>query len=73
MASNPPLKVITTWRQMTANTRKHEALLLEMLRHPEATPEMLATLHHDAMQLHKSMRDTQRHLRNKFPMYNWDF
>ena len=50
-----------------ANLRRVEATTLEVMRHPEATPELMWSAHTTYMHIWRSVVDTRELLRTRYP------
>ena len=55
------------WRTLRESYAKAGQLVLEMMRHPDATDEQIAEVHKTYVRIYADIRKTQKDLRDKYP------
>lgn len=72
-------KSIEHYKELKTHLAKADALMLEMMRHPDATPEQLWEMHESCVRIHKQVAETRDALRKRFPdrgtfrIYPWNY
>lgn len=72
MAVNNRTNAIITYRNILINLKRMEGTVLQLMRHPQATPEQLTETSRAYAAVHASVLDVQRKLRAKYPTGGYD-
>ncbi len=63
------LQALTTWKNMRENHENLKRRILELLRHPEATPEHIMSARDSYIKAHESMVRAQNALLDRYGNY----